>query len=63
MMKQGNYQVNQGVFNYMTSALEGGGGTGKADEVRKACKGGCVKMRTRVGGVKKSNNFADIINE
>ena len=30
----------------MTSALEEGGGSGKVDEVREACKGGRAKMGT-----------------
>ena len=34
---------------FMTSALEGGGGPGKADKVREFSKGGCVKVRTRGG--------------
>ena len=37
------------------------GGTPKADAVRKLSKGGCVKMQTRGEGVKKSENFADVI--
>ena len=44
----------------MTSTLDGGWGGGKADGVRKTGKGGCVKMRTRGEGVKKSENFADV---
>ena len=46
----------------MTSALQGEGGLGKADEVRESSKGSCVKMRTRGEGVKKTENFADVIN-
>ena len=34
----------------MTSALQGEGGLGKADEVRESSKGSCVKMRTRGEG-------------
>ena len=46
----------------MMSARGGGeGGTSKADAVRKLSKGGCVKKQTRGEGVKKSENFADII--
>ena len=46
----------------MMSARRGGeGGTPKADAVRKLSKGGCVKMQTRGEGVKKSENFADVI--
>ena len=45
----------------MTSALKGVGGPGKADKVREFSKGGCVKMRTRGEGVKKSETFADVI--
>ena len=46
----------------MMSAQGGGeGGTPKADAVRKLSKGGCVKMQTRGEGVKKSENFADVI--
>ena len=47
----------------MMSLLEEGEGTGKADEVREASKGGCVKMRTRREGeeVKKFVTFADVI--
>ena len=41
----------------MTSALKGGGGPGKADEVREFSKGGCVKMRTRGGGGQKIGKF------
>ena len=41
----------------MTSALE----KRKADEVREFSKGGCMKMRTRGEGVKKSENFVDVI--
>ena len=44
----------------MTSALEGGRGHGKADEGN----GGCVNMtvtREEEEGVKKSENFADVI--
>ena len=37
-----------------------GGGTPKADAVRKLSKRGCVKMQTRGGGVKKSGNFTDV---
>ena len=37
----------------MTSALEGGGGSGKAaDKIRMASKGGCVKMWTRGRGAR-----------
>ena len=45
----------------MMSAQGGGsgGGTPKADAVKKLSKGGCVKMLTGGGGVKKSENFAD----
>ena len=39
----------------MTSALEGGGGHGKADKGNR----GCVNVTGE--GVKKSENFADII--
>ena len=46
----------------MISARGGGeGGTSKADAVRKLSKGGCVKKQTWGEGVKKSENFADII--
>ena len=41
---------------------EGGGGVpSKADIVIKLSKGGCVNLRTRGEGVKKSENFADVI--
>ena len=47
----------------MTSVPRGGGGvSGKADKVRELSKGGCVNLRTRGKGVKKSKNFADVIN-
>ena len=38
------------------------GGPRKADKVREGSKGGCVKMRKRGERVKKSENFANIIN-
>ena len=41
----------------MTSALEGGGGHGKADEGNR----GCVNVTVRRGRGKKSENFADVI--
>ena len=45
---------------YMMSAQRGGGGVpSKADIVIKLSKGGCVNLPTR--GVKKSENFADVI--
>ena len=48
---------------FMTSAPRGGGGvSGKADEGRELSKGGCVNLRTGREGVKKSKNFADVIN-
>ena len=43
----------------MTSALRGGGVPSKADIVSNLSKGGCVILRT--GGVKKSENFEDVI--
>ena len=55
----------------MTSAPRGGGGvSGKADEVRELSKGGCVNLYYKSvpnadkggEGVKKSENFADVIN-
>ena len=39
----------------MTSALNGGGGTTKADVVGKLSKGGCVNLKTR--GPKISNLY------
>ena len=45
---------------FMTYALEWG--LGKADEVREFSKGGCVQLRTRGEGVKKTEAFADVIN-
>ena len=47
----------------MTSALRGGGGVpSKADIVSNFSKGGCVNLRTRGEGVKKSEIFVDVIN-
>ena len=48
----------------MTSAPRGEarGVSGKADEVKELSKGGCVNLRTRGEGVKKSEFFADVIN-
>ena len=48
----------------MTSALRGEGVPSKADIVSKTTfsKGGCVNLRTRGEGVKKSEIFADVIN-
>ena len=45
----------------MMSAQGGGGGTPKADAVRKLSKGGYVKMQIRGEGVKKSGNLADVV--
>ena len=42
----------------MTSALEGGEGTIKADEVREASKRVCVKMEARGRGI--APNFGDV---
>ena len=39
----------------MSARGGGGGGTSKADAVRKPSKGGCVKKQTRGEGVKKRN--------
>ena len=48
---------------FMTSAPRGEGGfSEKADEVRELSKGSCVNLQTRGEGVKKSENFADVIN-
>ena len=44
---------------FMTSALRGV--PSKADIVSNLSKGGCVNLRTRGEGVKKSENFADVI--
>ena len=44
----------------MTSAL--GGVPSKADIVSDLSKGGCVNLQTRRGGVKKTENFEDVIN-
>ena len=41
----------------MMSALEGGGGTPKADAVRKLSKGGYVKKTNKGKGVKKIQTF------
>ena len=46
---------------FETSALRGEGVPSKADIVSNLSKGGCVKLRTRGEGVKKSENFADVI--
>ena len=45
----------------MTSALRGEGVPSKADIVSNLSKGGCVNLQTRREGVKKSENFADVI--
>ena len=45
----------------MTSALRGEGVPSKADIVSNLSKGGCVNWRTRGEGVKKSENFADVM--
>ena len=45
----------------MTSALKARGVPSKADIVSNLSKGGCVNLRTRGEGVKKSENFADVI--
>ena len=45
-----------GELPFMMWALKGA--TKKADEERELSKGGCVKMRTREGGGKKSEIFA-----
>ena len=49
------------MYSYDVCTGRGEGGTPKADAVRKLSKGGCVTMQTRGEGVKKSENFADII--
>ena len=52
-----------GASIYDVRAKGGRGVSGKADEGRELSKGGCVNLRTRGGeGVKKSENFADVIN-
>ena len=53
--------ARKGACTYDVCTERGEGGTPKADAVRKLSKGGCVKMQTRGEGVKKSENFADII--
>ena len=46
----------------MKSALRGGGVPSKADIVSNLSKGGCVNLQIRgEEGVKKSENFADVI--
>ena len=39
-----------------------GGVPSKADIVSDLSKGGCVNLQTRRGGVKKPENFEDVIN-
>ena len=56
--------VHRGLYDVRT---EGGRGVpwgvpSKADIVRNFSKGGCVNLRTRGEGVKKSKNIADVIN-
>ena len=53
-MRQGQHHFGFWGLPFMTSALEGGGGLGKADIVMEMSKGGCVKMQT--GGGRGSKN-------
>ena len=46
---------------FMTSALRGEGAF-KSRHSKQVSKGGCVNLRTRGEGVRKSGNFADVIN-
>ena len=47
---------------FITSVLRGEGVPSKADIVSNLSKGGCMNLRTRGEGVKKSEIFVDIIN-
>ena len=49
-------------LSFMTSALRGEGVPSKADIVSNLSKKGCMNLRTRGGGVKKSEIFADFLN-
>ena len=46
-----------GACTYDVCTERGGGGTPKADAVRKLSKGGCVKMQTRGGGGQNIRKF------
>ena len=52
---------SEGASIYDVHAKGGRGVSGKADEGRELSKGGCVNLQTRGEGVKKSENFADVI--
>ena len=60
---EGSLEIRSPKGPYLYDVRTEGGGEvpSKADIVIKLSKGGCVNLRKRGGGGKKSENFADVI--